>query len=243
MTDEQKRIVDKLNELLSAESGYFGRIDTWGQRPNKYERVGYVLSKPFDETLVKMSLNQRKKLVRILFYFEIHARPLGKLLEVEEGKSPDLFSDMAWSHFMTVIMFGMLEVAVRDTEWAIYNDRWHLKKGESIENFLVAHLPEKTKTHIADKYKVEGGTAPLTEKSFSGVIRHLWQEIRSGFVHEGNIQNKGLEWYRLSGMGSKEDPMTIASDIPMQELLQITWQAILHSFGYKGSLELPKYER
>jgi hypothetical protein len=243
MDEDLKRIKAKLEELLSQENGYFGRIYTWGQRPTDYEYVGYVLSEPIDGVLEGMSVEERQKLVRILFHFEIHAAPLKKLLRIEPGEHNDLFSDIAWSHFMTVIMFGMLEVAAKDTSFAVYRGSY-LNKQESIVRFLEGNLPDEVKADIADRYKVEQGTSPLEEKSFSGVVRHLWHEIRSGFVHEAGIGSKGMEWHTLSGgMGSEEDPIQIGSDVPMQELLQITWQAILNSFGYKGTLELPRRDR
>jgi hypothetical protein len=51
-----------------------------------------------------------------------------------------------------------------------------------------------------------------------------------------------MEWTTLRGIGSQEDPIVLGSDVPMQELLQITWQAILNSYGYTGQLILPTYE-
>jgi len=244
MDEKQQRIKEKLNELLGKDAGYFGRIPTWGQRPTPYEYIGYILSEPIDETLVKMTDVQTKKLVRMLFHFEIHAGPLKKLLQLKPDGHSDLFSDIAWSHFMTVVMFGLLEIAVKDTEFAIYDRRSYLKKKESIVNFLEKNLPDGIKKSIAERYKVENGTAPLKEKTFAAVIHHLWHEIRSGFVHEGNISSKGMERYTFSGgMGSEEDPIRISSDVSMPELLQITWQAILNSWGYAGTLEHPRYER
>lgn len=242
MDENQKRIKTKLEELLEQKAGYFGRVYTWGQRPTDYEYVGYVLSEPIDETLMEMSEEQIKKLVRILLHFEIHAGPLKKLLHVEPDKHNDLFSDIAWSHFMTVVMFGMLEIAVKDTQYAIYRGAF-LDKQKSFVSFMEGNLAQKIKEDIVNRYRVEDGTAPLSEKTFSGVIRHLWHEIRSGFVHEGSIISKGMEWTTLSGMGSEENPIRIGRDVPMQELLQITWQAILNSFGYHGTLELPRHER
>lgn len=239
--DENQRIKAKLEELLSEEAGYFGRINTWGQRPTEHEYIGYVLSEPIDEMLIKMTEEQRKKFVRILLYFEIHAGPLKKLLHVEPGKHRDLFSEIAWSHFMTIVMFGMLEIAVKNTQFAIYRGSL-LNKQESFVTFMEGNMSQKVKADIAERYKVEKGTLPLTEKTFPAVIRHLWHEIRSGFVHEGSPSSKGMEWTTLSGIGSAEDPITVGNDVPMQELLQITWQAILNSFGYKGTLELPLYK-
>jgi hypothetical protein len=44
-------------------------------------------------------------------------------------------------------------------------------------------------------------------------------------------------------MGTKEDPFKIHEDVPMQEFMRITWLAILKSYGYQGSLNLPKYKK
>ncbi len=77
-------------------------------------------------------------------------------------------------------------------------------------------------------------------KNFSDVIDHLWYQIRSGFIHDAGIESKGLEWGTLSGIGTKDDPITTKHDVPMEEWLQIIWQAILNSYGYKGLLQHPK---
>ena len=147
--------------------------------------------------------------------------------------------EWAWSHFMTVVMFGMLEVAVKSTPCAKYDKRGHLRKCISIKYFLESYLPKELRDDIAKRYKTEDGH---TLSTFPEVVEHLWSEIRSGFIHEGSLNFKGMEWNSFKGIGSKNDPMTIVIDVPMQELLQITWMAILNSYGYTGRLELPKYK-
>jgi hypothetical protein len=143
-------------------------------------------------------------------------------------------------------MFGMLEVAVIGTDFEKRNSGGHLiDKGESIKSFLEKYLPTDLKEDIAKRYTVdESFKSDEKLESFSKVIDHLWKEIRSGFVHEAGIESKGLEWSKFGGgRGTREDPIRIRSDVPMQELLQMTWQAILNSLGYKGLLKLPKYKR
>lgn len=44
-------------------------------------------------------------------------------------------------------------------------------------------------------------------------------------------------------MGTEDDPIRTKTDVPMPEWLQLTWQAILNSYGYKGKLEHPKLNR
>jgi hypothetical protein len=238
--EDLEKIEQKLVEVLSQEKGYFGQIYTWGQRPTKYEYVGYELSVDFMSILPTLSEEERVCLVKIINYFEIHAAPLQKMLSERKETLQDIYSDWAWSHFMTVVMFGMLEVAVKLSPCAEYDSRGYLRKYVSIRNFLETNLPQTTRDGIVKRYKTETGA---TLNSFSEVIEHLWDEIRSGFVHEAGIHYKGLEWSTLSGMGSKDDPIKFETDVPMQELLQMTWQAILNSFGYKGLLKLPKYKK
>ncbi len=242
--EESQKIKDKLIDVLSQGRGYFGRVHTYGQRAKKYEHVGYELDLDIMPVIESLLEKDRKCLVKIINYFEIHAHPLKKMI-VDDGKPGlyDLYSEWAWSHFMTVVMFGMLEVAVKNTPTCIV---WHnqqkryIKKLESIELFLESNLSENIRENVAQRYKTENN---VKLDSFSGVVRHLWYEIRSGFIHEAGMHHKGTEWYIFgSGVGTKEDPITIHSDVPMQELLQITWQAILNSFGYKGFLKLPKYK-
>ena len=242
MSEDLLKINLKLLEILSQEKGYFGRIDTFGQRPTKYEYIGYKLDTDFLPTLKKMSEGQKINLVKIINYFDIHASSLKKMLNSDKKESLyDVYSKWAWSHFMTVVMFGMLEVAVKITSCAEYKDKnkLYLKKYESIKKFLETFLSQKIRDDIASRYKTEEGTKL---GSFSEVIKHLWDEIRSGFIHEAGVHSKGLEWYTFKGLGSKEDPLTIETDVPMEELMQITWQAILNSCGYTGLLCLSEYE-
>jgi hypothetical protein len=244
MQTEFDKINKKLSDILSQESGYFGRIDTWGQRPTKYEYVGYELDIDFMSTLQSLSEEERKSFVRIINYFEIHANPLKKMLNDNSKQALyDFYSECAWSHFMTVIMFGMLEVAVKSSPSCIVwqnQKKGQIKKLDSINSFLETFLSQDIRDDIAKRYKTEDNKKL---NSFSKVIEHLWQEIRSGFVHEASLDYKGTEWTTLSGIGSKEDPIKIGTDVPMQELLQITWQAILNSCGYKGLVKLSKYKK
>jgi hypothetical protein len=230
----------KLVELLSPERGYFGRVPTYGQRPKKYEFIGYELSEDFLPTLQNMSESQRKNLIDIMNYFEIHAHPLRKLLDIkQEEQLYKFYSKLAWSHFMTVVMFGMLEMATKG-ERGVQLSRKH----QRMKDFLEENLPEEIKESIVERYSVEEISDYEEEiESFSDVVDHLWHQIRSGFIHDAGVESKGLEWHELTGVGTKDDPITIKSDVPMQEWLQITWQAILNSYGYTGSLDLLKYKK
>jgi hypothetical protein len=238
--EEIEKINNKLIEVLSQEKGYFGRVNTLGQRPTNYEFIGYELDTDFLPTLQSLSEDKRKRLVEIVNYFDIHASSLKKMLDSESKKTLyDFYSEWAWSHFMTVIMFGMLEVGVRHDQCAQYNKQGYLKKFISINKFLETYLPQEIRDSIAERYKTKNNTKL---DSFSTVIKHLWDEIRSGFIHEAGVYYKGMEWSTFSGLGFEGDPITIEEDVPMQELLQITWQAILNSFEYRGVLKLPKYK-
>jgi len=66
----------------------------------------------------------------------------------------------------------------------------------------------------------------------------LWSQIRSGFIHDAGIEAIGLEWITIEGSGTKDNPIKLKQNVPIQEFLRMTWQAILNSYGYKGSLEL-----
>jgi len=247
MVDNDTAINKKIIELLSEESGLFGHVDTLGQRPDPYEYIGYELSTDFLPTLEKMSEIQKKNLNTIMIYFQIHAQPLKAILQAVQlnKKGYDtMFFELAWSHFMTIVMFGMLEVAVKITSSATYNSRGHLQKHQSIKVFLEKNLPQATKDDVVKRYSVQTFfSTPKKFTKFSEIIDHLWSEIRSGFIHEAGIESKGLAWHRFDGgIGTEADPIKINSDVPMPEWLQITWQAILNSYGYKGSLELTRYK-
>lgn len=242
--EELEKIKDKLIDVLSQEKGYFGRIDTWGRKPKQYEYIGYELDGDIMPTINLMSDKNKKCLIKIINYFEIHANPLKKILRESEGNGHDFYSELAWSHFMTVVMFGMLEFAVKNTPSCIIwknQKKGYIEKFKSMELFLEKNLRQSVRESIAKRYKTEENK---TLTSFSDVIRHLWEEVRSGFIHDADVHvYKGMEWSTFGGgIGTREDPIELQMDVPMQELLQITWQAILNSFGYKGSLELPIYK-
>jgi len=245
MTNDLSKINQKLKEILSPEKGYFGRIFTWGQRSSEYEYIGYELTDDFLPTLQNMSKEQIKNLTTIINYFEIHANPLKKLLEIkQEGQLYKFYSEIAWSHFMTVVMFGMLEVAVRVQPSIKLNKYGHLSnKGNEIKNFLEKYLSQDVKDDIVNRYRIDDLFGHKKPVNFGEVIDHLWEKIRCGFVHDAGIESKGLEWYTFEGIGTKKGPITIKSDVPMQEWLQRTWQTILNSYGYKGLVELPKYTK
>ena len=133
MPNDLVKIHQQLIELIGPERGYFGRVPTYGQRPTEYEFIGYELSEDFLSTLRNMSEIQRKNLVDIMNYFEIHAHPLRKLLDIkqEEGLYK-FYSELAWSHFMTVVMFGMLEMAVKRERGVRVN-----RKGQRIKDFFI----------------------------------------------------------------------------------------------------------
>jgi len=156
MPDDLKEIKNKLIEILSPAKGYFGRIYTHVSRPVKYEYIGYKLKKDFSPTLQRMSKKQRENLKLIMVYFELHARPLKYLLDTNQKNEIDNFcSEIAWSHFMTVIMFGMLEVAAKETNCAKLDTRDHLMKNKSIKCFLNINLPKEVKKNLTEKYSVE----------------------------------------------------------------------------------------
>ncbi|HAM88639.1 MAG: hypothetical protein US83_C0012G0013 [Candidatus Falkowbacteria bacterium GW2011_GWC2_38_22] len=238
MSVNNQKIAKKLIEILSTEKGYFGRVNTLGQKPSKYEYIGYALSEDFSVTLKNMNDTQKKTLIKAINYFEIHAGPLKSILVAAEKVSFSLFYEITWSQFMTVIMFGILEIVIKGDNKTLYN------KGKKINDFLQENLSDKIKNDITERYCPNSFLIKKEKyKNFSEVICHLWDEIRSGFIHDGGIESRGLEWYLLEGIGTKEDPLTFKSDVPMQEFLQITWQAILNSFGYKGEIILPSYKK
>lgn len=246
MSDRLILINQKLIEILSANSGYFGRVDTWGQKPAKYEYIGYELTIDFFPTLLKMTGEQQKTLIKTINYFEIHAHPLRNLLETEQEYSLyKFYTETAWSHFMTVVMFGILEITIKEQVGSKVNKKGDLlNKGDAIKLFLEKNLSEKVKESIAQRYSLEElSIYQKGTKNFSDVIDHLWHEIRCGFIHNGTLESTGLEWNTLSGIGTRENPLIPKVDVPMQEFLQITWQTILNSYGYTGFLKLPTYKK
>lgn len=239
MSENTQKINKHLKDILGPEKGYFGRVSTLGYTPNKYESIGFVPTEDFEPMLSSMTDEQRKNLGMIMSYFEIHAHPLKNLLNANEPEQLyKLYSEIAWSHFATVVMFGMLEVAVKGQRGLRLYDG-----GRKIKKFLEDNLPQETQDDVVRRYSVEemfGHTKPNT---FGEVIDHLWKKVRCGFVHDVGLESKGLEYHSLVGIGTKEEPIRIKSDAPMPEWLQLTWQAILNSYGYKGKLEHPKLNK
>lgn len=233
-----KKLNDSLVKMLGEESGFFGRVFTWGQRPTAYEYIGYELTEDFLPTLKAMSADQERNLADVMVYFEWHALPLKKLLEISEKENIKLYYEITWSQFMIVIMFGMLEIAVKGKRGKRLGN-----KLKNIKEFLSVNLPKEKKDDIVKRYYVDEIFKYKKINNFSDVVDHLWYRVRSGFIHDGGVESRGLEWHTLDGIGTKDEPITMKSNVPVQELLQITWQAILTSYGYKGSLKLPNYKR
>lgn len=239
MSESVQKINQHLKDILGPEKGYLGRVSTWGYTPNKYEQIGFVPTEDFEPMLSSMTDEQRKTLAMIMSYFEIHAHPLRNLLNANETEQLyKLYSEIAWSHFATVVMFGMLEVAVKRQRGL-----WLEGKGAKIKKFLEDNLPQETQDDVVRRYSVEEMFGHTKPKTFGGVIDHLWKNVRCGFVHDVGLESKGLEYGTLVGMGTEDDPIRNKTDVPMQEWLQLTWQAILNSYGYKGKLEHPKLNR
>lgn len=236
-----EEINKKLIEILGREKGYFGCVYTWGQRPTDYEFIGYGLTEDFLPTLKAMSDDQVMNLKKIMIYFEIHAMALKELLIAKtKDKYGGLFYEIAWSHFIIVIMFGVLEIAAK-------NKYGKIKMGEkkkTIKRFLEDNLSQETKDKISKDYKIDD-IYNYDEKieNFSDAFNHLWDQIRSGFIHDASMESRGLEWAELEGIGTKDDPITFKKNVPVQDLLRITWQAVLNSYGYKGFVELPRYSK
>jgi hypothetical protein len=227
-------------KLISKESGYFGRVPTYGLRSTTFEYIGYELSTDLLPTLQSISDEERRNLIAIMLHFEIHAGPLRRLLFDDNNGLMNLYSKIAWSHFATIVMFGMLELTIKGKRGITLD-----QKGKKIKEFLNNNLPEDTKQDVLKRYKVDELFKYKKQiKTFFDVVDHMWSEIRSDFVHDCGIQSKGLEWTTLGGGGGTiDDPIRIESDVPMPEWLQLTWQAILNSYGYSGLLVHPKYEK
>ncbi len=228
-----KEVNDYFIKLISKKNGYFGRITTFGLEDKAFVYIGYELSSDLLPLLQNITDEQRMNLITIMTYFEIHAGPLKKLLVDDSNGLMNFYSTIAWSHFATLLMFGMLELAVKGKQ-----GRFLELKGQKIRRFLEENLSDEIKEGVVRRYKIDELFKYNKQiKNFSNVVDHMWYEIRSNFVHDCGLQSKGLEWTTFGkGIGTKEDPITIESDVPMQEWLQITWQAILNSYGYKGIL-------
>lgn len=242
MSDEKS--IEKVNQsllrVLSKENGYFGRVFTWGHGANDYEYIGYELTKDFYPVLEDMSSKEIDSLVKIINYFQIHAAPLKEMLPLERSSElPDIFAPTAWSHFMIIIMFGMLEVVAKQSEHKILKDNGYMHKFKSVKAFLRDNLPTDVKKEIVKDYKTPDGSQL---DSFDDILWHLWQDLRSGFVHEAEIKSLGLEWTEIEGMGTENEPLEFNKNIPMQEWMRYTWLAILRNYGYEGRIELPEIQ-
>ena len=197
----------------------------------------------FYPILEGMDINQYSNFFKIVTYFEIHASPLSKLFIVDEEDFLDKFnSEIAWSHFMTLILFGMIEIACKRVYPDDISKKGDLKdKGKNIKKFLNEYLDEELKLDIAKRYKVDNKFSEgISIEKFDDVVDHLWSNIRCGFVHDATIESKSLESYSMSGLGSEDDPIKLATDVAVHEWVKIIWQAILKSHGYMGTLDYCK---
>lgn len=230
-----------LLRVIDPKSGLFGRGKAYGKNSQAYTNVGFELSTDFEPTLGVMSDAKIDALYKILVYFEAHMHPLQNLLRASDSEDArhQHLAKTAWSHFSTVIMFGILEIAVKTNGETPPKPNVELReKGKKISDFLRNNLPPNIKDGVKARYSDEGPLPNGRFKSFEDIIDHLWKVIRGGFVHDDALRSIGVEYIEFSNaVGTLKDPIEITSNVPMQEWLQLTWQAILNSYGYKGILK------
>lgn len=214
-----------------------------GLRNEEYVNIGIELSDDFCPILESMDINQYSNFFKVVTYFEIHASPLRKLFLIDERDFLDRFnSEIAWSHFMTLILFGMIEIACKRVYPEEVNKKGDLKeKGKNIKKFLNQFMDKELRLDVAKRYKVDDKFSEgINIEKFDDVVDHLWGNIRCGFVHDATIESKSLESYSMSGMGSEDDPIILTTDVSVHEWMKIIWQAILKSHGYIGTLDYCK---
>lgn len=233
---QQEKIQKKIEELFDSSQGLFGRVDSWGQTQAKFVRIGCVFDTDLILFLNKLSELQQRSLTRMLTYFEGHMKPLKRMLDTHSESLLDRwFTETAWSHFSVVIMFGLLEAAVKTIELKSDFDTKLYDKGNEIKKFLVKHISLEQQTEVVKNYKSKD-PAPAKFNNFSEVIDDMWNEYRSGFIHSVRVHAVPLESYSISGIGTKKDPLSFPRQVAMYEWLILTWQAILNAYGYKGKL-------
>lgn len=232
------RIKERFRNIFTPSSHFFGRTRAFWKAENKFEWVGCVPESGFYDFLGSLSDEEQMQLAKILTYFEIHMGPLRLLLENSEDEIPE---GLAWSHFATIIMFGMLEVAVKIIEKNAKFDSRLYDTGKELYSFLDKYLENETKESIKRRYKKDQyASNPAPSESFQEVVQHLWAEIRCGFAHSVGIHSVGLEFGGLRLAGEKDGVPVITnwSNVPMSEWLVVTWKAILTSYGFNGRLAL-----
>ncbi len=233
MSNSVQEINQKLKDVIGPNNNYFGRLQIPLKSPAEFKQLGIIPTEDFEQMLFNITEEQQKNLVMIMNYFEIHTRPLKNMLDFDEKEQLyKLYSEIAWSHFATVVMFGMLELATKGKRGL-----WLNNKGGKIKKFLENNLSDDTKKDIVSRYSTEDIFKRKKITNFSDVIDHLWENIRGEFIHDAGVESKGLDYETLVGIGTKDDPICIKTDVPMQEWLKITWQAILNSYDYKGILQ------
>ncbi|QQS22736.1 hypothetical protein IPM19_03850 [bacterium] len=162
--------------------------------------------------------------------------PLKSILESHTEMSLDRFyAETAWSHFAIVIMFGLLEVAVKVGKGIAIED-FLGDKGREIKAFFVKYLDVERQTKIAEDYKPIDDTRKLT--TFEDVVQDMWDEYRSGFVHSVGVHSVPHEPVSFGDGGEKDGipVIAISKEVPVFTWLIITWQAIFKSLGFKGNL-------
>lgn len=230
----------KIKDVFSVSNGYFGRVNTYGQTKNEFEFLGLYCKTSYLPWLESLNNEQRRELLRITSYFEIHMRPLKKLLYIDEKDYIDRFSsEMAWSHFATTIFFGILEVAIklRDKNMAI--DDYLRYKLKNILAFLNQNLSQQEKDSVVSRYKYKSRDNTKHNGTFNAVVKDMWDEVRSGFTHDAGFERAGLENAFFVDAGVKKDGipvLTISEDVSIQDWLQITWQSIFNAYGFGDDL-------
>jgi hypothetical protein len=237
-----EKINDKLNEIFAVSNGYFGTVDTWGLQAAKYVNIGCVPSLETLDCVKALNVKQLNDLMRMIVYFEMHMKPLKSMIDVQSENTLDKWhKQTAWSHFATVIMFGLIEVAVKTIELNKDIDEYLNEKGKNIYSFLNKYISEEQQADIVQRYKSKNTIFNRPNvTNFKGVVADLWDEFRSGFVHSAGVHSVPLEPTSITNGGQTKEGyqiMALHTEVPMYEWLIIAWQAILNSYGYKGKLK------
>lgn len=233
---EAETLNNKLKEVFAKSNGYFGRVYTWGQTETKYVSIGCAPDVDTLGFIQQLNEQEKKNLTRLLTYFEMHGKALKYMLGAETDNQLDnWFIETSWSHFATVIMFGLLEAAIKTVEKKGALDDKLYDKGNEIKNFLEKYISQEQKISIVEHYK-SANVIPTKLSNFSEVIDDMWNEHRSGFIHSVGVHAVPLEPHSVSGIGTKESPLSFPRQVAMYEWLILAWQAILNAYGYKGKL-------
>jgi len=206
-----------------------------------------------------MSFLERESFSKLLAFFCFHMKPLSRL-NIKDDTINDFFGPMVWSNFSLVVMMSVLEkytkgrykrkeflellienIPINSEEQLIMLSAEQRKTNPppSVLRFselFSKNLEEKEIDRIIKNYMAEKqSSGEIKISSIEEVFKHLWEEVRSGFIHNVGLESIYNE-STIFKLSKKPGVITVSDNLSMSNFLFLSWKAIFRHLGYAGEM-------